>query len=315
MESDDTRLGAGRASAPARVNPSRLSVSSRAKVDFGAASHRGVKPVNEDSFLVARFKRSMHAVLTNMPPGLIPDSYAETGYVMLVADGMGGTAGGEAAGRTAIGALVELFIQTPDWVMRPDEENTREVLRRMEERFGRLNDALAERAEAEPRLAGMGTTLTMAASLGDDLVIAHVGASRAYLFRRGHLLRLTSDQTVAQELADAGLIRPEEVATHHARRVLTGAIIAGGKRAEAELHHARLADGDMLLLCSDGLTEVVAEGKISETLERHVPAADACRELIDLALKAGGRDNITAVLAVYRIPGEIDRPITDTHSA
>jgi len=80
MELDDTRLGAGRSPAPALVNPSRLSVSSRAKVDFGAVSHRGaVRPVNEDSFLVARFRRGMHAVLTNMPPGLIPDSYAETG--------------------------------------------------------------------------------------------------------------------------------------------------------------------------------------------------------------------------------------------
>jgi protein phosphatase len=274
-----------------------------------------VRPFNEDSFLVARFRRSLHAVLTNLLPGLIPDSYAETGYVMLVADGMGGMAGGEAAGRTAISTLVELFIRTPDWVMRTDGGNTREVLRRMEERFGRLTDALTERAEAEPYLSGMGTTLTMAASLGDDLVIAHVGASRAYVFRRGHLLRLTSDQTVAQELADAGVIRPEEVATHHARRMLTGAITAGGKRAEVELHHARLADGDKLLLCSDGLTEMVAEGKISEALERRAPAAAACRELIDMALKAGGRDNVTAVLAVYRIPDERDLPVTDTRSA
>ncbi len=305
MKPGETRLDAGLPSPLMQLKPSPHSASSRTRVDFGAVSHRGrVRPVNEDSFLVARFKRSLHAVFTNLLPGLVPDSYAETGYVMLVADGMGGMAGGEAAGRTAIGALVELFIKTPDWIMRPDEDNTREILRRMEERFGQLTDALTERAEVEPYLSGMGTTLTMAASIGADLVVAHVGASRAYVYRSGHLLRLTSDQTVAQELAKAGLIRPEEVATHHARHVLTGAITAGGERAEVELRHVRLVNGDKLLLCSDGLTEMVAEQKISEALERQAPAADACRELIDMALKAGGRDNVTVVLAGYRIPYE-----------
>lgn len=288
-----------------RANLWPLSVSSRTKVDLGAFSHTGkVRPNNEDSFLVARFKRSMYTLLTNLPPGQVPEQYDEKGYLMLVADGMGGAVAGEVASRTAISALIKLVIQTPDWIMRPDGQRVGEVLRRMEKRFGQLADALTSRAQADPRLAGMGTTLTLAVSLGAHLVVVHVGASRAYLFRRGRLLHLTSDQTVAQLLADAGVIRPEDVTKHHARRVLTGSITAAGEKAEVELHHVKLADGDQLLLCSDGLTDMVTEAEISAVLARHGSAVAACRTLVDLALEAGGKDNVTVALGCYRIPAE-----------
>jgi protein phosphatase len=194
------------------------------------------------------------------------------------------------------------MLQTPDWNMRPDWMGTLEVLRRMEERFGRLSDAFKCVAESEPHLAGMGTTMTLAVSLGPDLVITHVGASRAYIFRRGHLLRLTSDQTVAELLAKAGVIRPEDVPGHFARRMLTGSITAAGKSAEVELRHVRLADGDQLLLCSDGLTETVGEAAIADVLGKELPVAHASRALVGLALAADGEDDVTAVLARYHIP-------------
>jgi PPM family protein phosphatase len=302
---DNTDTDTARASALVQAKPGWDSISSRTYVDLWAVSHQGkVRPDNEDSFLVMRFERSLHSLLTNLPTDQIPDLYCERGYAMFVADGMGGMAAGEVASRTAIGTLVELIIQTPDWIMRPDEQKASEVLRRMEERFGKLNDALTKRAQSEPNLHDMGTTLTLAVSLGADLVIAHVGASRAYLFRQSHLLHLTTDQTIAQLLAEAGVIRPEDVAKHHARRVLTGAITAAGEKAEVELHHVKLMDGDQLLLCSDGLTEMVTESEIAEALEKCEPAADTCRALVDMALEAGGRDNVTVVLGRYRIPKE-----------
>jgi PPM family protein phosphatase len=305
MMQDKTSTGMTWASASVQEKPGWDSVSSRTYVDLGAVSHQGkVRPDNEDSFLVMRFERSLHSLLTNLPTDQIPDLYCERGYAMFVADGMGGMLAGEVASRTAIGTLVELIIQTPDWIMRPDEQKASEVLRRMEERFGKLTDALTKRAQSEPNLNGMGTTLTLAVSLGADLAIAHVGASRAYLFRQRRLLHLTTDQTIAQLLAEAGVIRPEDVAKHHARRVLTGAITAAGEKAEVELHHVQLMDGDQLLLCSDGLTEMVTDSKISEALEKSEPAADTCRALVEMALEAGGRDNVTVVLGRYRIPEE-----------
>jgi len=250
------------------------------------------------------FQRGLHTVLTNLPAGQTPAAYRERGYAMFVADGMGGMPHGDVASRTAILALVDLMLQTPDWIMRPDWMGTLEVLRRMEERFARLPVAFKELATAEPHLAGMGTTTTLAVSLGADLVIAHVGASRAYIFRRGHLLRLTSDQTVAQTLANAGMIRPEDVPGHFGRRMLTGSITAGGEKAEVELQHLKLADGDQLLLCSDGLTEAVTEAAISDVLTKELPATHAVRALVGQALASGGEDDVTAVLGRYHIPEE-----------
>lgn len=307
MERHDSATDAARFTPPGQAESVWDSLSSRCEVDLGGASDAGkVRLTNEDFFLIARFGRGIHTLQTNLPPGHVPAVYAENGYVLLVADGMGGGVGGEVASRTAISSLLELFIQTPDWIMRPDAARVPEVLRRMEERFGRLADVLSKRARLEPDLLGMGTTLTLAVSLGADLVIAHVGASRAYLFRRGHLLHLTNDQTVARLLADTGCIRHEDVPIHYARRLLTSSINAWGEKAAIELRHLTLMDGDRLLLCSDGLTELVEDARVSAVLAKRGPAADACRELVDLALKAGGRQNVTVALACYRIPAEGD---------
>jgi PPM family protein phosphatase len=148
----------------------------------------------------------------------------------------------------------------------------------------------------------MGTTMTLAGSVGPDLIIAHIGDSRAYVHRAGKLLRLTRDQTMAQALADAGAIRPEEVATHPSRHVLTGAITTHEGDVPVELQHLRLSDGDQLLLCSDGLTEMASDAAIAGALDTTGSAANACRALVDLALEAGGEDNVTVILARYRIP-------------
>jgi len=278
-------------------------ISSRTIVDLGALSHRGkVRPNNEDSFLVTRLGRSMTTLLTNLPAGDVPNLYSEIGYGMIVADGMSGAAGGEIASQTAIRALIDLAIQTPDWILNLDDQGADQVLHRMEERFARLKHTLAECIQTDPGLAGMGTTMTMAISLGADLIIAHVGASRAYLFTDGKLVPLTKDQTMAQLLADLGVISPEDINTHHGRRVLTGVITAEGQKAEVELHRLHLLDGDQLLLCSDGLTEMLTDPKIAAVLERQNPATESCLALIDLALEAGGKDNVTVILARYQIP-------------
>lgn len=176
------------------------------------------------------------------------------------------------------------------------------MLARLDERFGKLREALIERAQAEPSLAGMGTTMTLSVSHGANLVIAHIGDSRAYLFHDGQLHLLTRDQTVAQDLAEVGVISPEEVAKHPGRHVLTGAIATSGEEAQAEFHHVWLENGDQFLLCTDGLTEMVTDAAIAAALEKAGQASDACHALVDLALEAGGKDNVTVVLGRYHIP-------------
>jgi protein phosphatase len=277
--------------------------SSLVEVDLAALSHPGkVRRNNEDHFMAARFDRSMRTLLTNLPEAEVPRAYAETAYGMLVADGVGGAAGGEVASRTAIHALVDLVIETPDWIMQLDEPLAREVLQRMERRFQRVREVLIERATADPSLRGMATTMTVACSLGPELLTAHVGDSRAYVFRRGgRVERLTRDQTMAQSLADAGAISQEEVAKHPSRHVLTSALATRGTFVQVELKRSRLEDGDQLLLCSDGLTEMIADEAIARVLAAPGPSAEACQRLVDLALEAGGKDNVTVVLARYRM--------------
>jgi protein phosphatase len=279
-------------------------MSARIQVDLGALSHPGkVRPNNEDHFLVARGERAFETLLTNLPPGEVPQRCGETVYGMLVADGMGGAAAGEVASRMAITTMVELVLRTPDWIMRLDEYYARLRLERMEQRFQKVAEALTAQARQDPNLAGMGTTMTVAASLGAELIVGHVGDSRAYLFHQGRLLRLTHDQTLAQALADAGVISPDEAATHFFRHMLTSVIGTHGREVKVQLNQLRLTDDDQLLLCTDGLTAEVSDQAIVEVLRRDDPVARACETLVGLSLARGGRDNVTVVLARYHIPG------------
>lgn len=287
---------------PARKLPLETQ-SSLVHVDVGALSHPGkTRTNNEDHFLVARFDRSMQTLFSNLPNGCVPEQSGETAYAFLVADGMGGQAAGEIASGKAISALIELVLRTPDWILRLEEPMMQEVLRRMDERFRRVTATLEAMALQNPRLAGMGTTMTLACSLGADLIVGHVGDSRAYLFRRGQLYRLTRDHTYAQVLADAGKIRPEQAATHPLRHVLTNVIGSKGDDVRADIDFLQLLDGDQLLLCTDGLTEMVGDTAIAAVLTIAASATAACQTLIDHALDAGGKDNVSVVLGRYRLP-------------
>ena len=275
--------------------------SSSLHVDLGGLSHPGkVRQNNEDHFLVARFDRSMRALFTNLDPGHIPDRYGETGYAILVAEGMGGEAAGEVASDVAISSLVDLALRTPDWIMRIDQDLARELLARMDKRIGQLEDILRDKVRVDPSLSGMGSTMTIALSLGTDLFVAHIGDSRAYLFRHGRLHKLTRDHTVAQALADAGEISPDDVDSHPLHHVLTHVIGTKGQKAQADLGMLRLKDGDQLLLCTDGLTDMVTEETVTGALAQGQNSAQICEALIELALEAGGNDNITVALARYQ---------------
>jgi protein phosphatase len=173
----------------------------------------------------------------------------------------------------------------------------------MERRFQKVRETLVERANANPSLKGMATTMTVAGTVGSELLTAHVGDSRAYVFRRdGRLEKLTRDQTMAQSLADSGAITQQEVEKSPYRHVLTSALATRAAFVQVELKRSRLEDGDRLLLCSDGLTDMVPEESIARVLRETRSSSDACRRLIDYALEAGGKDNVTVVVAKYRIP-------------
>jgi protein phosphatase len=290
----------------APVQPEALwteSGSSRVVVDLAAVSDRGlVRESNQDHYLVLRFRRSMERLLTNLLADQLPARADEVGYGFVVADGMGGPGGGEVASQMAITTLINLALQEPDWVFGVNPKDTRNRVRRMAKRWERVQEAIHARGEREPALGQMGTTMIAAVSLGTRLVIGHVGDSRVYLFHGGQLHQLTRDHTHVQTMVDLGELTPEEAAAHPRRDWLTHAFSATGDAYLGDFKQATLADGDQLLLCTDGLTDMVDNETIGSVLSRAASADEACELLLTAALKNGGKDNVTIALARYRIP-------------
>jgi protein phosphatase len=157
---------------------------------------------------------------------------------------------------------------------------------------------IAEAAE-RPALREMGTTLTLAYSLNDDLFVAHVGDSRCYLYRQDVVQRLTSDHTLVEEMVRRGVLRAEDAEHHDMRHVITNALGGTTNDVNVELHRVRLHHGDVVLLCSDGLTNMVSDDEISAVLRVEEEPEGACRKLVERANEAGGRDNITVIYARY----------------
>ena len=285
-----------------RTNPA----SSEVKVEIAGATHCGHKRNNnEDHYLAVRFQRGLATLCTNLEESSVARNFEEIGYGLLVADGMGGMAAGEVASRVALSKLVELAVNTPDWIMRFNQrKDETEVMERITQRFHQVDDALRDEAAQDISMRGMGTTLTLAISLGATLLIGHIGDSRAYVMRDGSLHQMTSDHTLAQALVDAGIANPDEPAREALRHVLTAALGASSKRADPQVLRFRLHHDDQVLLCTDGLTEMVAAETIASVLSEAPSAEAACTSLIDLALSAGGVDNVTVVLARYQFPAE-----------
>jgi protein phosphatase len=272
-------------------------------VDLHGLSHPGnVRPNNEDSFLIGRFGRYLEVVQSNLPRGATPAWADVRGFGLVVADGIGGSEAGEEASRIAIAGLVRLVLQTPDWIMRLDDAAVLEEAKRRTagwyQQVGRIMEA---ESHANPALSGYGTTLTVAFSVGLDLFVGHVGDSRAYLFRDGQLGQLTRDHTVAQRLVEQKHIDRVEAAAQHLRSVLTQCLGDHGRPISPDVSHMPLQDGDCILVCTDGLTDMVPDPAIAEVLGGGATAQATCQALVDLALSAGGKDNVTVAVARYRL--------------
>ena len=277
--------------------------SSLVSVDvFGMSDKGHMRTRNEDHFLVVRCGRAVETVLSNIgenPPG---DLFEETGFGMVVADGVGGEAAGEVASRQAIYTLLSLALHTPDWQFRWGAKERNTVMWRLKDRFRRVNAALIRESAANASLNGMCTTMTVAVSQGDDLIIGHVGDSRAYMLHEGKLVRLTRDHTLGARLVEDGTHSPNDRLVRELRNVLMQALGSRETECLPDVHDHVLESGDQVLLCTDGLTDMVDDKLIESVLNEASSAKTACQSLIDLALSNGGRDNITAIVARYSIP-------------
>jgi PPM family protein phosphatase len=217
--------------------------------------------------------------------------------VFVVADGMGGAQAGEVASRIAI----ETFEQGLPGSGTPEA--------RLAELVRDANRRIHDRSRVEHGREGMGTTLTAACLEEGHLAIAHVGDSRAYLLRDGELTRLTQDHSLVDELVRQGKLTEEQAAEHPQRSIITRAL---GPEPEVEVDtwSYPVQDGDVVLLCSDGLTSMVSDDRVSEIMRTAGTLQAAADRLIDEANESGGRDNITVVLCRL---GDVDRDPSDHH--
>lgn len=277
--------------------------SSEVDVDVFATSHKGhIRPENEDHFLVIRVGRNLETVFSNLIANRPGDRFEETAYGMIVADGVGGELAGEVASDEAIFGLLNLALRTPDWQFRWGTREKNTVMWRMHDRFRLINTALFEQATANAALHGMCTTMTAALSYGKDLIIGHVGDSRAYLLHNGELKRLTRDHAPVESSFGEQPHTEDDAVRPELNGMLTQALGASEGECKPDIHDYVLENGDSLLLCTDGLTDMVHEKTIEAILSKNTTAAAACRSLVELALNNGGGDNVTAIVARYRIP-------------
>jgi len=268
-------------------------------IRWGARSDRGGRDNNEDSFLVSRVHRSFDALRTNLDHATLPPRVDQDGWFLVVADGLGGAAGGEVASALAISAGVRFVLGEVRWNFRLDEKEIAALLERAHKVFRSIDSEIADHAAGSSGLAGMGTTLTAAYAIGRILVVLHVGDSRAYLLREGALRQLTRDQTLAQRLADDGAISQEEVGRHQLRHVLNQAMGRAGRHLDIDAQQHRLEVGDRLLLTTDGLIEEVGDEEIAEALAADRPDQEICDELVERAVGRGAHDNVTVVIATF----------------
>ena len=222
--------------------------------------------------------------------GLLRDGNEDSGYagprLLVVADGMGGHAAGEVASSVAVTVLSSLDDDSPG----PD------LLERLSSAVHGANAHLRDMVAGDPELDGMGTTLTALLRAGSRFGLVHVGDSRCYLLRGDELQQITHDHTFVQTLVDDGKITADE-ADHHPQRSLILRALDGRGEVDLDLSVREARAGDRYLLCSDGLSGVVSEATLQETLATAEDPARAVNELIELALRGGGPDNITAIVA------------------
>ena len=275
-------------------SPPRLPI--KVEAGFGARSRRGPRrPVNDDHYLIMSLGRHHEALMTSLPANDLLKRFVEFGYGMFIADGMGSD--GEAASRLAISSLVHLAINFGKWHVRVDEPIAAEMMDRAK-RFYRDVDATLQQAgrAGEP---GLQSTLTLVYSAGPELFFAHVGHSRAYLLRGDQLVQLTRDHTLAEEPGAAPIA---DVAGGTRVRIVTETLGgSGGDVPRIDIERCGLMDDDLVLLCTNGLTDVVDDARIAHTLRLHATPDDQCRALVDLAASSGSEDDVTALVAHYRI--------------
>ena len=265
---------------------------------FGITDTGKVRATNEDQFLIAELTKAMRVWQTSLSEPTVQVG-EERAHLFLVADDMGGHRAGERASALAVVAIEQFTLNSFKWFLGSNSADAQRVLVQFQSALSQADAQILDAAADDPKLRGMGTTVTMAFHLGTQLCVVHVGDSRAYLYRDGELLQLTQDHTLMADMMRSGALRPHQVAGHRFRHVITN--VVGGEElgVSVEAHALEVQAGDRLLLCSDGLTEMLTNEAIAATLDAGLTPELAAKQLLAQANESGGRDNITIVIVRF----------------
>jgi serine/threonine protein phosphatase PrpC len=206
------------------------------------------------------------------------------------------------AARLAISTLAHLHLRLGSWSMRVDSVVASEIMDRSQWLYRLTHEAVLAWYQAHAEVGRMAATMTGVYSAGTNLFVAHVGHSRCYLFRKGVLTQLTRDQTLRERLAESRQPTSVGQGIEDGEHILTSAIGANAETPRIIVEQFRLEDDDTLLLCTNGLTDMVTDEEIADTLASRRAPEELCNLLLDAALTNGGHDNVTVVLANYHIP-------------
>ena len=275
-----------------------------AKSDVGR-----VRRGNEDNFLVLDLTTEQTwsgSDGATPPEKLTRFTLGDKGLVLVVSDGMGGALAGDVASRMAVDSVREMLLGTEGEECDPEQD----LVECLKNATHYANLAIHQRSQEDSRCAGMGATFTGAAIRGDNLDLVQVGDSRGYVIRKDHIRLATKDQSLVQQLVDVGQISESEAETHMFRNVILQALGAQSEVAPVT-GRIHLRQGDVLLLCSDGLSGKLRAEDIQQiVVTSQDDLAKACEALIDEANNRGGEDNITVVLARFQ-GDDLEAPATD----
>jgi PPM family protein phosphatase len=274
-----------------------IGVDVRGRSDIGR-----VRRTNQDQFLVA----ALHKVI-DIHDTSLPDSYRSRfdsgarALLFLVADGVGGGPGGEIASSLTLDAIMRYVTNSMRCFYKLDQVATTDLMGELASSIQESHIRVRAESQHDPDKAGMATTVTMAHVLWPRAYIVHIGDSRCYRLRGSQLHQVTRDQTVSQALVDSGVMTAEQAAVSPYSNMLTQAV-GGSDELEPALSHLDLETGDILLMCTDGLTKHVPTTTISRILQDHPSAEAAADALVAAALAGGGTDNVTALVARFVVP-------------
>lgn len=267
-----------------------------AVVSFGLSDRGQKRESNEDCFTIAELARTLRVQHTNLPqPGT--SLSAQRAYVFLIADGMGGKNAGEVASGLSVATIQDFLLNTLKRFSNLQAAEEQGALRALQDALCRADARIFEETAEHPEWLGMGTTLTMAFAVNWRLFVAHAGDSRCYLYSAGKLQQLTQDHTMTAEMARRGVLPADMALGHRWRNIVTNFLGGTEPGVQVEVDSLDLQPDDVLLLCSDGLTEMVAEEDIAAVLQQEHDPQRACERLIAEANRLGGKDNVTVIVA------------------